>query len=122
YMSMLPGVLIALSFFSDGRLIKKTIKVYTLLVLFLISVVAIVDLEIFKWWGFRIDTTLIKYLNTPKEAIASISVSPIFSLILLLSGTVILSYFSFLRFVYRRGMEFKKPNLLFSFAGFIVLL
>jgi phosphoglycerol transferase MdoB-like AlkP superfamily enzyme len=39
----------------------------------LFSFLAVVDAELYKHWGYRLDTTPLLYFNTPKEMIASVS-------------------------------------------------
>lgn len=53
-------------------------RIYTFLVLLLIFLISFADLEIYAQWGFRIDTTPLKFLSTPREALASISHLPLF--------------------------------------------
>lgn len=55
----------------------KLYKVYTGILLFFVLIFTIVDLEVFRHWGFRLDATLLKYLQHPQEAWASISGMPI---------------------------------------------
>lgn len=53
---------------------KKTIYVYyTTVLLFLQLLLFLIDAEIFKAWGTRIDFTPLKYLSSPKEVWASVS-------------------------------------------------
>ena len=52
-------------------------RVYSWLVLFFILLIVISDLEVYQQWGFRIDATPLRYLNSPKEAWASISHLPL---------------------------------------------
>jgi phosphoglycerol transferase MdoB-like AlkP superfamily enzyme len=53
-------------------------KIYTGVVLFFILLLVIIDLQIFREWGIRIDNTPLKYLSTPGEAWASVSHLPVF--------------------------------------------
>ena len=58
-------------------------KIYTCIVLFLVLLITTADLEVYRSWGFRIDTTPLKYLSSPQEVWASISHLPL-TLILVL--------------------------------------
>ncbi|MDP4208057.1 MAG: LTA synthase family protein [Bacteroidota bacterium] len=42
--------------------------------LIIISFLIIVDAQLYQYWGFRLDSTPLLYIKTPKEALASISV------------------------------------------------
>lgn len=58
------------------------IKFYTAVLLFLSLLLSIIDANAFAAWGFRLDASVLKYLNNPKEAWASVSNLPVFWLIL----------------------------------------
>jgi phosphoglycerol transferase MdoB-like AlkP superfamily enzyme len=66
-------------------------KVYTCIVLFFVTLLSLADLEAYTAWGFRIDNTPLKYLNSPKEAMASISHLPLF----LITVVFIVCYIAF---------------------------
>lgn len=68
------------------RLAPRLIRGFTTLMLVLLTLIATIDLELFRVWGFRVDGAILRYLNTPREMVASASASPILllSLILLL--------------------------------------
>ncbi|MBX9852771.1 MAG: hypothetical protein K2X86_13590 [Cytophagaceae bacterium] len=76
YLTVLPGILIACSSFTNSEVFKKIIRIYTFIVLFLVVLLSLADLEIFKWWGFKIDSSLLKYFKTPQEVYASMAVAP----------------------------------------------
>lgn len=63
---------------------QKTLTVYTTIITFLITLLTVVDLELFRAWGFRIDGTSLHYLETPAEAMASMGAAPVIPLLLLL--------------------------------------
>jgi phosphoglycerol transferase MdoB-like AlkP superfamily enzyme len=54
------------------------LKIYTGIVLLLMLLLVLIDLNLFKAWGFRIDATVLKYLSSPKEVYATIAYLPIF--------------------------------------------
>ena len=79
---------------------KKTIYIiYTGLILFILLLLIIADVEIYKAWGNRIDLTPFKYFSAPKEMWASISHLPLFWILL----GVMLVYF-LLFWVFRKGI------------------
>lgn len=61
----------------------------------LTSLLLVSDLEVFRAWGFRIDTTPLAYLFTPAEAWASVVGSPLVFLFSLLGATIILVFILF---------------------------
>lgn len=44
---------------------------YTYTMLYVVCLITVVDLFLYRYWGFRIDDTPLFYLKTPKEALAS---------------------------------------------------
>ncbi len=92
-------------------------QAYTVLVLFLISIVTLIDVEIYNAWGSRIDATILTFLKTPKEAFASISHLPLFLLFTLFLLAYGLFYFLFrflLKFIFFQQQQ--KQIVLTGFA------
>ncbi|HEU4470571.1 MAG TPA: sulfatase-like hydrolase/transferase [Flavisolibacter sp.] len=56
---------------------KAVYLIYTCLLLLPIILAIIADLEVYGSWGFRIDTTPLQYLSSPKEVWASVSHLPL---------------------------------------------
>lgn len=53
-------------------------KVYTYLILLLVCMICLADLEMYNAWGFRMDAGPLRFLETPREAMASVSHLPLF--------------------------------------------
>lgn len=68
--------------------IEKLLKIYTIIVIILISFVTTADLQLYTAWGYRMDATPLQYFKSPKEMGASVSSSP---LLLLLTIFIILT-------------------------------
>lgn len=81
YIMMLSSVVMAISCFLNQRVIRFIYSVLTIVCLVFFTVVMTIDLELFKNWGYHIDTTPLMYLKTPKEAMASTPVWLIISLV-----------------------------------------
>ena len=104
--------------------ITRAIRVYTFLLLVLISVLLSADLELYTFWGFRLDATPLQYLNTPGEMLATASAAPIFLLSLItlvLCGLFVLLY---LRTFDIRHFKFANNRVLVSLISlaYLVLL
>ncbi|MCU0326531.1 MAG: sulfatase, partial [Spirosomaceae bacterium] len=82
YLSILPFLLVCFSNFVKKSRLENWIFSYTFVMVFIISLLIVIDLQVFNTWGYRIDATPLYYLKSPKEAWASVSSSPIFQLIL----------------------------------------
>ena len=76
-------------------------QVYTFIVLLLVLIVCLVDLEVYNHWGFRMDSTPLKFLSTPREAIASVSHLPLFWIALAFILVFVLLFFLFKRTIHR---------------------
>jgi phosphoglycerol transferase MdoB-like AlkP superfamily enzyme len=76
-------------------------RVYTYIVLLIVSLLSFFDLEIYNQWGFRIDSTPLKFLSTPREAFASVSHLPLLLLFGIFIVVFLLLSFCFTRILKR---------------------
>ena len=72
YLTAVPLLLVLLSVWLTGPYIRFLLKGYFLFAAILIAAIFSVDVELYSYWGFRLDATPFFYLKTPKEAFASI--------------------------------------------------
>ncbi len=82
YIMMVSGIFLALSSFLGQKTVRILFSILTILCLTFFSVVTIGNLELFKNWGFHVDTTPLMYLKTPKEMFASTPIWLVISLFL----------------------------------------
>jgi len=73
YVLLIPIILFVLTSLFRAGWVKPVLRIYTLVLLIVFTVIAIGDLELYRFWGYRIDTTPLLYLQQPKEAFASVS-------------------------------------------------
>lgn len=69
YFSLLPGLMLGVLFFTDGKRLWPFWFGYTAVVLLVTSFIIVLDFELYKHWGFRLDATPILYMG--KEAAGS---------------------------------------------------
>jgi phosphoglycerol transferase MdoB-like AlkP superfamily enzyme len=83
YLIILPSLFVLLSIFIP--FFKRTLlyKIYSGIVLFSLLLIVLVDLEIYKEWGYRLDSTVLQYLSSPKEVWASTGHLPVFWILLM---------------------------------------
>ena len=63
YILLIPGLLLAfVSYF--GRAHTFTMHIYTFIILMYTSFITIVDIELYRHWGFKLDTTPLMYLGS----------------------------------------------------------
>ncbi len=101
YFVVIPALLLIASIWVDRKYIAPAINVYSIVVLVVITLIFLVDIVLYTYWGFRIDTTPLFYLKSPKDALASAStwmlILGILSFALCFAGV----YWLFRRFVLR---------------------
>ncbi len=73
YFSAFAFLIISFSVFLKNKLTYYILKIYTLLLLVLVNLLALIDLGLYGPWGVRLDATPIMYINTPLEMMASVS-------------------------------------------------
>ena len=86
YLVLFPFVILILTVYNGFKIPSLIINGYTLLILISVLVLTMADLEIYKYWGTRIDNTAMRFIGPPREMLASTSWSMIilFSLALLI--------------------------------------
>lgn len=75
YISVIPWLVMLLSVWVviPERVIRGLLKGYFAVVAFIVSLLVAVDMGLFRYWDFRLDSTILPYLCTPKEAAASVT-------------------------------------------------
>lgn len=71
YLTVIPLLLILLSVWIPGRYITFILKGYFFIVACIISLIFVVDIALYPYWGFRLDATPLFYLQSPSDALAS---------------------------------------------------
>lgn len=74
YLVVFPALLLLASIWVGSKYISPVMHVYSLVMLLVTTLIFLIDIELYSYWGFRIDTTPLFYLSTPKDALASISI------------------------------------------------
>ena len=73
YISFIPFLLMIFSIMIQPKIILKSIRWYTIIVILFINLLLLVDAGLYQSWGVRLDTSLLPYLNTPELMISSAS-------------------------------------------------
>ena len=73
YFTALPLLIILVSIWTKRISLKKLFLPYYILVAILLSIVFVVDMGLYPFWGFKLDASIFLYLDSPKEAMASVS-------------------------------------------------
>ena len=99
YLALVPVILLAFAPVIRERILALVLRAYSYLAIFIAALLATVDFELFSKWGSRVDSTLLPYLRTPREAAASAESSPVALLALLLIALVAVGAWCYRRMV-----------------------
>ncbi len=116
----IPSLLFVFTSYAKGNIISKIFTGYNFLIISLISILTVADMELYTYWGFRIDKTPLLYIATPKEAMASISIFRIVLLTLFIASFIWGCSFVFKKYIKNQILKIEKSNLIVS-ALFLVL-
>lgn len=72
YLTVIPALLTLAQVLGAGRWARVTERIYAVIVAAVIATVTVLDLELYGYWGFRLDATPVFYFTTsPSAALAS---------------------------------------------------
>jgi phosphoglycerol transferase MdoB-like AlkP superfamily enzyme len=100
YLLLIPSIIMLLSFDLLYNIARKIINIYTYILLFFVLYLGVVDMDLYSYWGFKLDITPLLYIKTPGEALASVSILEISLLVLFFA----LLFYVFLR-LYQRFFQ-----------------
>ncbi|MBR2161476.1 MAG: LTA synthase family protein, partial [Bacteroidaceae bacterium] len=96
YLTALPALLLIISVWTVGAWLRKTARTYFIIMALVVSVIFVVDLGLYQFWGFRLDATPVFYfLSSPADALASVGWG--FKLVAIIT-MLFLAFFIFLLF------------------------
>ena len=125
YLTLIPGLLLMISAWALPKILKRIWAGYFIFVSCLISLIFVVDLGLYSFWGFRLDATpLFYFLSSPKDAFASVSIGFVLSGISAFVLMVALLYWLFQKILFSTGesSQFKLPYHSLSVSGALLLL
>lgn len=73
YLTVFPLLLIVIGIWISSFPVKRIMQVYDALISLLLSLIFVGDTALYPFWGFKLDASVLFYLRTPKEAVASVS-------------------------------------------------
>lgn len=125
YLTLIPGLLLMISAWALPKILKRIWAGYFIFVSCLISLIFVVDLGLYSFWGFRLDATpLFYFLSSPKDAFASVSIGFVLSGILAFVLMAALLYWLFQKILFSTGesSQLKLPYHSLSVSGALLLL
>ena len=110
YLTILPGLLLIASAWTDSRILQLIRRIYFTIISILLSCIFISDLGLYGYWGFRLDTTpLFYFFSSPKDALASVSLWVVAGGILAMAVYAALLYFVF-SWIFRQSFFQCRPT------------
>jgi phosphoglycerol transferase MdoB-like AlkP superfamily enzyme len=74
YLMLIPGLSFLLLGYLNGIFLARVLNIYMFVVLLVTSFLVVADLELYRFWGFRMDATPLMYLGNPKEVVGSANI------------------------------------------------
>ena len=97
YLTIIPGLLTIASVWNAGKWLRRTLMVYYIFIAILLSAIFVLDVNLYEYWGFRLDTTPFFYFfSSPTDAFASTGVGIAIKNILLWCAYGIFLFFAFM--------------------------
>ena len=90
YLTALPLLLLLVSAWTGKMALRRWMRPYLILTSAIVSIVFVVDMALYTFWGFKLDATVFNYLDSPSEAFASVSVGFILLRIAIMVGVTTL--------------------------------
>lgn len=124
YLSAIPGLLFVASAWTLSKVLHRLWCGYFLFISVLLSVIFVVDIGLYEYWGFRLDATpLFYFFSSPKDAVASVSVWMVMGGILAMMAYAVVLYALFYSVLLRREwMQMKLPYRRLRVSGVLLLL
>ena len=74
YLICLPFLLLIVNvWFTGGKWLIYSLRIYYLLIAFALVLAFVADTSLYPFWGFKLDASCLQYLDTPTEAMASVT-------------------------------------------------
>lgn len=109
YIAIVPWLLMLLAVWIpvSGRTMRIMLNTYFTIISAVTALIISVDMVLFGYWGFRLDSTVLLYLQTPKEAAASITAADLWPAVLLFAAcaAAMIAAYSLISRLYRCEKE-----------------
>ena len=112
YITILPGVMFALTPIIKPQIIRNIINWYTYLILFTITFLGILDSILYPSWGTRLNAQILPYLANPKGMIDCVSIWELIAILAFQLVLVLSSIWLFSKFITKILKNKKKLSLL----------
>ena len=121
YFLTVAALVFAIDNFIRSRVSIVFLQLINGLFLFLSTVIVVVDIELYRNWGYRMEVTPLVFLKNPGEAAASTNTGIYLLLIALLLGLGISTYYVFRNFVFQKIFCLKKGPWYYSLVYLVII-
>jgi len=97
YFMLLPGLFLVASSFTPEKFNRILFGIYTIALMLICTFVVILDLEMYKHWGFRLDATPLLYVG--QDTTVAIGIWPVIQLALIWSGLAAISLYGYKKLI-----------------------
>ena len=119
YLTAFPFLLVLISIWLKKFPLRKLLLPYYIIASLLVAVVFVVDMRLYPFWGFKLDASIFLYLDSPKEAMASVSLG--FILVRVLAMLMLTSFYIWLMYkVTPKKLEATRRNVLGTLGMLLV--
>lgn len=98
YLMVIPALILIVSVFTT-KYLKQILNLYFIIIAICLSLIFVPDLELYSFWGFRIDSTVFTYITSPSLAVASLPIGITILFIFIFLAYAVLLYFLFRKLV-----------------------
>jgi phosphoglycerol transferase MdoB-like AlkP superfamily enzyme len=97
YFLIVPFLAVIVSTWWQGKVLTKILQVYFIIIAFAFTLAFVADTSLYPFWGFKLDASCLQYLDTPTEAMASVTTSYLLLRLLAVILTTALIAFGYIK-------------------------
>ena len=98
YFLILPFLVVLVSiFWHKGNILTIILNAYHLVIAFALALTFVADTSLYRFWQFKLDASCLQYLDTPTEAMASVSTGYLLIRLVIIVILTILFYLGYAR-------------------------
>ncbi|MBO7129470.1 MAG: LTA synthase family protein [Prevotella sp.] len=97
YFLIVPFLVVMVSVWWNGKILSKILLVYSIIIAFAFALAFVADTSLYPFWGFKLDASCLQYLDTPTEAMASVTTSYLILRLLAIILTTALIVFGYIK-------------------------
>lgn len=122
YLTVIPLLLSWVALWYDHPVLKRIMNLYLFLIALLLSALFCIDAELYTYWQFKLDATVFFYLQSPANAMASVTIGMFVKQIVLIAIGTAAIYFLLKHMVLPLFPAGEKSKLPYPVYGSIALI